>query len=130
MDMCTADSTQCYNNEYRNFSYDQLETVLSMKDTSKDDFITYWSQAVASELGVDASAIEGSYSDPARKTDLDLRSMWKYAAQRGVFGTPSAYVNGVRLDDVPFTVPGWMRLLNQIYDSQVGHDSQVTEILN
>ena len=44
--------------------------------------------------------------------------MWKYAAGKGVFGTPTAFVNGAFLDSVPFTVRGWMRLLNQIYDSQ------------
>ena len=44
--------------------------------------------------------------------------MWKYAAGKGVFGTPTAFVNGAFLDNVPFTVRGWMRLLNQIYDSQ------------
>ena len=47
MDLCIADSTKCFNNEYRDFSYSQLDTVLSMKDTSKADFITYWSQQVA-----------------------------------------------------------------------------------
>ena len=44
MDLCIADSTKCFNNEYRDFSYSQLDTVLSMTDTSKADFITYWSQ--------------------------------------------------------------------------------------
>ena len=43
MDLCISDSTKCFSNEYRDFSYDQLSTVLSMKDTSKSDFITYWS---------------------------------------------------------------------------------------
>ena len=85
-----------------------------MKDTSKDDFITYWSQAVATELGVDASAIEASYSDSSRLTDLSLRDMWKYAASRGVYGTPSVFINGVAVDDVPFNVLGWKRLLNQV----------------
>ena len=44
--------------------------------------------------------------------------MWKYATAKGVNGTPSAFMNGVNLDDVPFTVDGWMDLLNQVYESQ------------
>ena len=44
MDLCIADSTKCLSNDYRDFCYNQLSTVLSMKDTSKYDFITYWSQ--------------------------------------------------------------------------------------
>ena len=89
-----------------------------MKDTSKDDFITYWSKAVAAELGVDEGAIEASYSDPSRLTDMGLRSMWKYAAAKGVNGTPSAFLNGAKVDDVPFSVQGWLDLLNHVYDSQ------------
>ena len=127
MDMCIADATQCYNNEYRDYSYSMLSTVLSMKDTSKDDFIVYWSEQVANEFGLDAAAIEASYNDPNRQTDLDLRSMWKYAAGKGVHATPTAFVNGAYLDRVPFTVFGWMRLLNEIYDSQ--YKAPSTEIV-
>ena len=116
MDMCIADSTKCYSNEYRDFCYDNLSQVLSMKDTSQEDFITYWSEQVANEFGLDASAIEASYANG--QTDSDLRAMWKYAAGKGVFGTPTAFVNGAFLDSVPFTVRGWMRLLNEVYDSQ------------
>ena len=116
MDLCIADETKCFNNEYRDFSYDNLSTVLSMKDTSKNDFITWWSEQVATEFGLDASDIEASYSGYG--TDGDLRAMWKYAAGKGVHATPTAFVNGAYLDRVPFTVWGWMRLLNEIYDSQ------------
>ena len=109
MDLCIADSTKCFSNEYRDFSYDQLETVLSMKDTSKNDFITYWSEQVATQFGLEASDIEASYA--GHSTDSDLRSFWKYAAGKGVHATPTAFVNGAYLDDVPFTVHGWMKLL-------------------
>ena len=34
MDLCIADETKCFNNEYRDFSFDNLETVLGMKTTS------------------------------------------------------------------------------------------------
>ena len=115
MDLCIEDSTKCFSNDYRNFSFDQLSNVLSMKSTSKDDFITYWSALVADEFGLDASDIEASYQGYG--TDGDLRALWKYAAGKGVHATPTAFVNGAYLDNVPFTVPGWMRLLNEIYDS-------------
>lgn len=111
MDLCISDSTKCFNNEYRDFSYANLDTVLSMKDTSQDDFITYWSEQVATEFGLDATAIEASYSDPNHTTDYALRSFWKYAAGKGVHATPTSFLNGAYLDDVPFTVRGWMRLL-------------------
>ena len=87
-----------------------------MKSTSKDDFVTYWSQTVATEFGLEASDVASAYTD--RQNDLDTRALWKYAAGKGVHATPTAFVNGAYLDNVPFTVPGWMRLLNEIYDSQ------------
>ena len=121
MDLCIADSTKCFSNEYRDFCYDQLSTVLSMKDTSKDDFITYWSQQVADQFGLDAADIEQSYQGYG--TDGDLRAFWKYAAGKGVHATPTAFVNGAYLDDVPFTVHGWMKLLNEVYDSQYKGDN-------
>ena len=122
MDLCIADSTKCFSNQYRDFTFDQLETVLSMKTTSKDEFIVYWSASVATELGLAAADLEAALND--RQTDLDVRSMWKYAAAKGVNGTPTSFVNGAHLDDVPFTVHGWMKLLNEIYDSQYKAPSQ------
>ena len=123
MDLCIADSTQCFNNEYRDFSYDNLSTILSMKTTSQDDFITWWSTQVATEFGLDAATVEASYTDTTYATDSSLRSMWKYAAGKGVHATPTAFLNGAYVDSVPFTVRGWMKLLNETYDSQYAQRS-------
>ena len=46
--------------------------------------------------------------------------MWKYGTAKGVNGTPTAYVNGTKLDSVPTTVDDWMELLNDTYNSQYG----------
>lgn len=124
MDLCEADSTQCFNNSYRDYSYEMLSTVLSMKDTSKDDFIPWWSEQVATVFGLDAADIEASYTSEIYNTDMSLRAMWKYAAAKGVHATPTAFVNGAYLDNVPFKVNGWMKLLNSIYDSQYSHPNQ------
>jgi hypothetical protein len=43
--------------------------------------------------------------------------MWKYAMSKGVSGTPTAFINGVRLDVIPGDVQGWITLLNTIYES-------------
>ena len=86
-----------------------------MKDTSLNDFVTWWADQVATELGLVASDVEAAFS---RDNDLKLRTMIKYGWSKGVFGTPTAFVNGVMLDDAPFTVDGWLDLLNDVYDSQ------------
>ena len=46
--------------------------------------------------------------------------MWKYAAANGVMGTPTAFINGVKLDSEPRSVTKWIDALNSIYESQYG----------
>ena len=44
--------------------------------------------------------------------------MWKYAASRGVSGTPTALVNGIILNSFPELADEWMSLLTDVYASQ------------
>ena len=44
--------------------------------------------------------------------------MWKYACQRTVSGTPTVFINGVKLDTAPRFKVEWMNHLQQVYDSQ------------
>ena len=43
--------------------------------------------------------------------------MWKYAASKSVSGTPTAFVNEVKVDSMPGSVRAWLKLLNEVYDS-------------
>ena len=115
MDLCEADSSTCYMDKYKDFAFSKQSTILSMKSTSQDDFIPWWSAQVATELGLKTEDIEAVYgpNDP-HDTAWKIRELWKYAAGKGVNGTPTSFVNGVRLDSVPTTVSDWMELLNSI----------------
>ena len=44
--------------------------------------------------------------------------MWKYAAAKNVSGTPTAYINGVGLDETPGSVYEWIQVLQQVYETQ------------
>lgn len=44
--------------------------------------------------------------------------MWKYAVSRGVSGTPTAFVNGIQLQNFPGTVNDWLNLLKDVVNSQ------------
>ena len=48
---------------------------------------------------------------------MNTRAMWKFGASNGVFGTPTAFINGVQIDELPFAVEGWLDMLNAIYAS-------------
>ena len=74
---------------------------------------------MAAEFKLDEATISALYgSDDKHNTQWRIREMWKYATAKGVNATPTVFVNGVHLDSVPFSVDDWMKLLNQIYESQ------------
>jgi len=44
--------------------------------------------------------------------------MWKNNASKGMAGTPSAFVNGVKLDSVPMSVAEWISLFDDVLAKQ------------
>ena len=79
-----------------------------------NDFVAQWSQQVADELSLDAEILLSLYQPSdydAYNSNMNTRAMWKYAASKGVSGTPTAYINGVRLDNMPSSVKQWMNYL-------------------
>ena len=75
---------------------------------------------VAEELSIDEATILGLYNRDTDiyNTNMNVRAMWKYGTSKGVSGTPTAYINGVRLDSMPNSVNQWLKYLQQVYDSQ------------
>ena len=129
MDLCDAGIT-CLSNEYKDFAYEQQATILGMTDTSQNDFTAWWAQQVATKFNLEESDVASCYSgsDPYG-TDGDLRTLWKYGTAKGVNGTPTAFVNGVKLDSCPMTVDDWLDVLNDVYNSQYGVVSSVEKYL-
>jgi protein-disulfide isomerase len=89
-----------------------------MTNLSKNDFITYWTGAVAAEFGLDQATLESVYTSSTYSVDSMSRDFFKYASSNGVSGTPTAFINGVMLDSVPRTVNAWLIQLEQVYTSQ------------
>ena len=52
LDECQAGKS-CLMNQYMEYCFDQQDTVLGMTDMSHDDFILYWSDAVAVQFSLD-----------------------------------------------------------------------------
>ncbi len=52
--LCAEDAGQCaLLDQYKDYCYEQLDTVLSWTDVSQNDFVAQWSQLVADELSLD-----------------------------------------------------------------------------
>ena len=120
MDLCDA-GTACLSNDYKDFAFENMSTILAKTDVSQNDFEAWWAKEVATKFNLDESDVASCYSDSdPYSTDSNLRALWKYATAKGVNGTPTAFVNGVKLDSVPMTVDGWLDILNSVYNSQYG----------
>mmetsp|Transcript_28291 Transcript_28291/g.37762 ORF Transcript_28291/g.37762 Transcript_28291/m.37762 type:complete len:104 (+) Transcript_28291:412-723(+) len=87
---------------------------------SKDDFVPYWSKQVSDRFNLDFDAVAGIYDRDSdkHKTEDKTRAIWKYGSAKGVSGTPTAYVNGVKLDSFPSSTEDWLDLLRGVYESQ------------
>ena len=84
-------------------------------------FEEWWGTAVSVQFGLPLDDVMSCYGDnDPYETDSNLRKLWKYGTAKGVNGTPMAFVNGIKLDEVPMTVDGWMDVLNGVYQSQYG----------
>ena len=85
---------------------------------------------VSIEFGLGQADVYSCYeSNDPYNTDGNTRALWKYATGKGVNGTPTAFVNGVKLDTVPMTVDGWIDVLNSVHNSQYGVVGSVEKYL-
>ena len=79
-------SSSCQIDAYKDFAFEQQDTVLGETEMSKQDFIKQWSKLVADKFNFDVSTIELCYDrakDP-HDTEDKLRQMWKYGTGKGV----------------------------------------------
>ena len=97
-------------NQYLDIGFQYQDTVLGKDDMSKEEFIPYWSKIVSDELSLDYDTILGIYDreNDKHNTEDKTRAIWKYGSAKGVSGTPTAFVNGVKLDSFPATVDEWI----------------------
>ena len=129
MGLCAA-GKECYSNEYKDFAFENQSTILGKHNVSQDDFKTWWGGEVAKKFKLDESEVAANYADDPYNTDANQRAFLKYAWAKGVNATPTAFVNGVKLDSVPMTVDGWLDILNGVYNSQFGVAGQAKFLQN
>ena len=91
-----------------------------MSNFSKEEFIPYWAKAVSDKFGLDYEGLLGIYDRPndVHDTEDKTRQIWKYGAAKGVSGTPTAFINGVKLDSFPASADDWISTLASIRASQ------------
>ena len=107
-----AETGQCLLNEYKDFCYEpsSLNMVLSETDVSDVEFEAQWPALVAARFGLDEATLASiyNYNTDQWNTNMNTRAMWKSAVARTVSGTPTVFINGVKLDKAPTTVAKWL----------------------
>ena len=109
-------------NDYLEYSLYQQDSVLALTSMSKDDFVKYWSKQVSEKFNLNYDTILGLYDRKNDKynTETSTRAIWKYGAAKGVSGTPTAFINGVKLDAFPDSTEAWLDTIKEVYYSQWG----------
>ena len=117
-DMCQANKDQCYQDSYAELCWDHLD-FSTLKGVSEGDFIQNYAQLVHETFpAISELDIFGVYTkNDTHRSERRLRNYFDYAASIGVFGTPSAFINGVKVTDVPLDEAGWEALMKQVLES-------------
>jgi hypothetical protein len=103
-DNCANDTSKCQFEQYVELTWANLDWVLTANNLSDDNFVKGWAKTVSANLGVPEQEILDLYTPlDSHNTDRRVRQIWKYGTSVGVSGTPSAVLNGVKLDEVPAT---------------------------
>lgn len=108
-DICDEDATKCFMNSYSELAWDHWNTDLADSSISTDDFIKKWAGMVHDKIPeINTDDLESLYGhSDTHNSESRSRAMWKYAASRGISGTPQVYINGVLLDDYPMEEVDW-----------------------
>lgn len=104
-----ANPPNCKYLDYISLALENQDMLLTQTSVTENQLIDQWCGFVATKLGLDKTELLGSYNratDP-HNSEMRARYIWKYAASRTVASTPSAFVNGIKLQDPPMDAQGW-----------------------
>lgn len=73
---------------------------------------------MAKQFSVDQKVLLDIVYKDSNDAESRLRTMFKYAASKGVTGTPTYFVNSAMIQEPPYKADAWMSLLNDTYNSQ------------
>jgi hypothetical protein len=117
---CRTTST-CKFEAYTSYTYKNRYSFLDATDTNYDDLVTRWISTCRSKFGwplADLQAVYNRTSVDKWNSEHNSRLIWGLAASRGVFGTPTIFVNGISLQNNPQSADDWLKLLDDVYKSQ------------
>ena len=123
IDQCIKDTMSCKFPYYVQWTFDNRAKLLTAQDKSYNQLVDMWTGMVSSAFGWNQVDLKDLFDYETDKNDSEMRTrlMWKSSTHVGVAATPSAAVNGIQLQEPPFTADEWMKLLNDVYNAQKQH---------
>lgn len=100
IDQCLSTPKQCQYKQYVAYTLNNRDSFLDATSTTFDDLTTWWINTCNQQYNWPVSDLRSVYDRSkadAHNSEQRARNMWKYAADQGVFATPTAFVNGIRL---------------------------------
>jgi uncharacterized protein (DUF2235 family) len=119
IDGCLNSTATCQYYEYLNYTFTNQNDLLQATDKTENQLVDQWTNQTAKALHLNVNDLKQVYTgDDTHNSEGRTRYMWKYATHRGVSGTPTAFVNGVLIQNWPASADEWLQLLNDVVDSQ------------
>jgi len=121
--------------DYTEVGWAKWEEYLGMKNVSTDTFVKMWAKTIHEKFPtIPEQEILGLFAKgETHQTDSRVREMWKYGASIGVSGTPTFFVNGVKLDSQPGSVDEWKAFIKQLEPapaSKSTYNKLIEDIMN
>ena len=116
-DICIADDTKCYHDEYAEMCWAVWDTVTADTATSEDEWTAAWAKKTSAKFNIPESAFTNLWnrSKDTHNSNIRVREYWKYGSSIGVAGTPVGFINGVMLDSTPTTLDGWKTVFESFF---------------
>lgn len=120
IDQCVINGLSCKFPQYVQYAFDNQNTILSATDKSYNYLVDKWCSMVSQSFGWPKQDLVNLFNidTDTHNSEQRVREMFKSSTHFGIFATPSAAVNGVLIQNVPFTADDWMKLLSDTYNAQ------------
>ena len=105
-DLCRTNDTYCdLYLDYQWFCLINRNWLLGDKARSSDNIIQTWTATVAARFFLDRDYLRTLFKSTTdnHNSEMRARTMFKYAAHRGVSGSPTYFMNEVMVDNIPET---------------------------
>ena len=116
---CQADMATCQFHDFLKFNFDNQDTLLNAVDTPYDDLVTMYKADLVTKFGFPIADLDQIYSE------FDLQAIafmaandYQLGTSNQVSGTPTVFVNGIKLDTFPTTAETWAQILETLVAAQ------------